>query len=250
MDTFNVNDIEFIDDNFFVDLNRVENILKEVNKLDLTWATVGRINSSIRMSNDFLRLMKSSGLYRLGQGVESGSQRILNMINKGIKLAQIRAVARKFTKFNINALYSFMLGFPSETINEMNDTTRLAVSLLKHDPNTRISIMHCFRPLPNNKLFDMAIKMGLKEPSSLEEWGKYSMDYINFPWLSEKEKKLIKNLNFLSLFVDKKYEEIDNKLVKLFSRIYKPVAFYRMYNLNFNLMLEPKIKELFINLND
>jgi radical SAM superfamily enzyme YgiQ (UPF0313 family) len=248
IDKFRINDIEFIDDNFFVNMNRVSNILQEVSKLDLTWTTAGRISSSIKMDDNFLRLMRRSGLYRLGQGVETGSQRILTMINKGITLEQIKTVSKRFTKFKIPALYALMLGFPTETVNEMKDTTKLAVYLLKQNKNARISIMHCFRPLPNNKLFDMAIKMGLKEPKNLEEWGKYSMDYANLPWLSTKTQKFIQNLNFVSLFVDKKYEEVDSSLVKLFSRIYKPIAFYRMQNLNFNLMFEPKIKDIFVNL--
>jgi len=76
------------------------------------------------------------------------------------------------------------------------------------------------------------------------------MDWIDHPWLTKKMQHNISSLNFLSLFLDKKYEEINDPFVRLFAKMYKPIAKYRVKNRNYNYMIEPYFKKLYIKLKE
>ncbi len=246
-DKFNVKIIEFRDLNSMADLKRMENIcnllLKE--KVDTSYITESRIDDILRMKSEYLRLLEKSNIIKLVIGVESGSNRILKMINKGITVKQVLDASKKISKTKISPYYAFIAGFPSETEKEVKMTTNLIIKLLEENPLAKTSLFHCYRPTPGNSLFDLSVKYGLKPPNSLEEWSKYSIDWIDHPWLSESMKKKIKTMNFLSLFLDKKYEEIDSLLVQTFTKIYKPLARYRFKNYNFNFMIEPYFKKIY-----
>ena len=202
----------------------------------------------MKMDTKYLALMNKSGIKRLALGVESGSERILNMINKGITINQVLMTSKKLSKSEIPPIYSFMAGFPTETLKELKMTTNLIIKLLKHNKLAKSTILHCYRPLPGTELYELCVKKGLKEPTSLKEWGSYNMEKIDYPWISSEMQKKISNLNFLSLFLDKKYEEIDNNLVQVFAKLYQPLARYRFENYDFRFLIGPYLKKLFVNL--
>jgi hypothetical protein len=92
------------------------------------------------------------------------------------------------------------------------------------------------------------VKEGLVPPSTLAGWGRYEMEKIDYPYLSRSMQRKIRALNFLSLFLDKKYEEVDSRLVRAFARVYQPVARYRFRNSDFRFMFEPMLKDTFTSL--
>jgi len=247
---FKVDGVEFQDLTSFVDLQRMKEIAELMirEKVDLFWNTCGRVNDVLRMDSKYIDLMEKSNLKRFGVGVESGSERILRMIKKGITIKQVLAVSKKLSKTKIEPIYSFMAGFPTETQRELRMTSNLVIRLLKENPVAKTTIIHCYRPIPGNELFNVSVKHGLKPPTTLEEWSKYTMEWINHPWLSKKMQKEISALNFLSLFLDKKYEEVDDPLVRAFAQVYKPLALYRVKNHNFNFMIEPYFKKIYVSL--
>jgi len=247
---FKVKGVEFQDLTSFVDLKRMKNVCKLLikEKVDVFWNTCGRINDVLRMDSEYLRLLEKANMRRFALGVESGSDRILKMVKKGITTQQVLDASKKLSKTSIPPIYSFIAGFPTETERELRMTADLVMRLLKENPLAKTTIIHCYRPLPGNELFDVSVKHGLKPPKSLEEWSKYTMDWINHPWLSKDMQKKISALNFLSLFLDRKYEEIDDSLVQLFAKIYKPFARYRVRNYNFNFMIEPYFKKIYVEL--
>ncbi len=249
-DNFKVDGIEFQDLTSFVSMKRMKEIGQKLikEKVNIFWNTCARINDIIRMDSEYLNIMQKSGATRLALGVETGSSRILKMIKKDITMNQVLTASKKLSKTNLQPVYSFMAGFPSETAKELKMTTDLIMYLLKENPKAKSTILHCYRPLPGTELFDLCVKKGLKVPKSLEEWGAYEMEKIDYPWLSKKRQSEISNLNFTSLFLDKKYNEIDDKWVQLFSKVYKPLAKYRFKNHNFNFMFEPYLKKAYVHL--
>lgn len=89
------------------------------------WDATGRINILHRASNPTLDVLAANGLREVALGVESGSERILTCIDKRITAEMARAVVRRLVERGINVKGYFILGFPTETREEVDATVRL-----------------------------------------------------------------------------------------------------------------------------
>jgi radical SAM superfamily enzyme YgiQ (UPF0313 family) len=249
-DRYNIDGVEFQDLSSFVDINRIiefSNIVIQ-NKLKIFWNTCGRIDDLLKLGKEGIDLLEKSGLKRLSVGIESGSEKILEMINKKLTLDQIYKISKLLNHRRIDPYYSFIIGFPRETKSQRDETRKLILYLLKENKNAKVSLLHCYRPLPGNELYEMCKELGLKEPKSLKDWSKFHTTQINFPWLSKKAQIEIKKLNFLSMFLDKKYLEIDKKMVRFFAFVYGPIARFRFKHKLLGGLLALKLKDLYLHI--
>jgi radical SAM superfamily enzyme YgiQ (UPF0313 family) len=243
---------EIVDDNFFIDMKRAKGVAEGLIKesIDKFWWTGGvRIDAILKMDKDYFETLEKSRCVQLNPGVESGSERILELIRKGITVNDVLKASEKLNNTNIRPYYTFMGGFPTETIDDIKDSISLATKLLKSNKKTKISLYHCFRPLPNTRLFELVKQYNFKEPSSLEQWSKYDTTFIDFPWIKNDVKKTINALNFVSLFIDEKCDQTDSMVIKLLTRLYRPLARYRFTHFNFSFMLEKRISDMLSLLN-
>jgi radical SAM superfamily enzyme YgiQ (UPF0313 family) len=246
-ENFNIQNIYFVDDNFFVDLKRAEDLAKLLIDYghDITWEVQGiRINTVEKMSDEFIKLLEAAGCRKIHFGVESGSARVLKLVKKGITYKQVRSVNQKLKTARIITQYNFMSGFPSETLEDLKETVDLAFELMNTSPNVIISPICNYVPYPGTELFDEALKAGFKIPSTLEGWSNF--DYGNIPWMSDERRKLLESLFFSSMFVNGGRGMVSSPLFKLIAETYKPLARYRVKNLAFKFMIESKLKNLFI----
>lgn len=245
VEEYGARNLYIIDDDFFVDIKRVEEISKGIIKegWDITWESQGiNVKSGIRMSDEFLSLIEKAGCRKVHFGIESGSQDILDMVRKGITLSQIREVAKKFKKYNIICQYNFMAGFPTETDDDLKKTVDLVFELINDSSNAISSPICNYVPYPGTEIFDKAVEEGYKVPSSLEGWG--GSNYGN-PWVSDKRMVLLKNLFFSSLFLHGSRGMIFSTK-GIISNIYKPIARFRVKHLFFKFMIEAKLSNFFI----
>ena len=251
---FNIDGIEIIDDNFFVNAERAKTILTSIadEKLGIFLNINGRMNDIVKLDDGKLDLLERCNVRRLAVGVESGSQRILDMIKKDLTVKEVMDFKEKVDKTNVPPYYNFIGGFPLETEADLKESTSMMLKLLEGNEKAKVSIFHCFRPMPGTGLMDLCVENGLDMPDSLEEWGKYSMDHIDHPWITKRLKRLIKMINFVSLFIDNKYEEVDSPAVKIFAKLYRPIAYFRLKRVNTFLFIEhlllklyEKIKQIF-----
>jgi radical SAM superfamily enzyme YgiQ (UPF0313 family) len=125
---FGIREIDIFDYEFLIDRKRAMEIMKGLQrlKLDLIWACRARIDS---VDEDLLREMKSAGCNRIYFGIESGVQEILDRVNKGITLDQIRETIRYTKKMGIRALGFFLIGSPGETRETVKETLKFAKEL-------------------------------------------------------------------------------------------------------------------------
>ncbi|MGB5217628.1 MAG: radical SAM protein [Smithella sp.] len=125
---YNIREIDFFDYDFCVDRRRVEAICDGMIKshLDVTWACRARIDY---VDEALLRKMKSAGCSRIYFGIESGVQEILDRLNKGIRLQQIRDTIAMTRSLGIMALGFFLVGSPGETRETFWQTVKFAKSL-------------------------------------------------------------------------------------------------------------------------
>ena len=122
-----VDEIWFQDDNIMADRGRVSELFKRLEPLKLHI----RLPNGIRTENigyDDIADMKKAGVYFTGIGIESGNERVLKRIKKSLNLTSVKYAINTFNRLDITTSGFFMLGLPTETWAEMEDTVRFALS--------------------------------------------------------------------------------------------------------------------------
>ncbi len=128
---FGIQDFLVEDDVFNFDMNRAKRIFDLV-KADKKIKAHFQFNSGLRIERfdeELVRKMAEGGTYFISIAVESATPRIQRHIRKNLKLERVAEVVSWMRKYRIRTLGFFMLGFPSETLEEINGTIRFACNL-------------------------------------------------------------------------------------------------------------------------
>lgn len=134
------------------------------NNLDIEWECLTRCDI---IDNDLIRLMMEQGCINFRIGIESGSERILKFMNKGITVPVIISAAKILNDNKAFWSSYFIFGVPDETKSDIYDTLELIERI---DPS--FVSMSRFTPLPGTYFYDYLIKNGkLTESINWEEWG-------------------------------------------------------------------------------
>jgi len=167
--TYGYQDFHILDDLFTCNKERVVEFCNLVikNKLDIKWKCANGIRVNT-VDLPLLKLMKKSGCYMLNYGVESGNQRILNLMRKGQTLQQIRNAVKMTKKAGINCGCCFMFGNLGEDTQTMNQTLEFAKEL-----NPDIAMFSILVPYPGTDVEKIIRKEG---KMFIENWD----DYDNF----------------------------------------------------------------------
>jgi len=161
---YKVKTVEFLDDTFTLNKKRAEEICDEFvrRKIDIPWACSSRVDTiNARLASK----LKKASCFVVYLGVESGSQRILNFIKKGITLSQAERAVRLMKKVGLEVLTSFVLGMPDETVEEAEKTIELAVKL-----NPEYAQFTIATPYPGTELYAYAEKNNML---LTRNWSKY-----------------------------------------------------------------------------
>lgn len=124
IDKLKVKEISFYDD-CWPNKQFLTDICNEIIRrgIDIAWETPQRVNL---VDQDLLKLMKRAGCVRLRYGVESGSQRILNMMRKNVTIEQIKNAFEWTKDAGIETFAFFMVAYPTETYDDFIATINLA----------------------------------------------------------------------------------------------------------------------------
>jgi len=155
--TCGIKGVYFREDNFTFDKKRTHEICEILLRkgIKLKWACETRADT---LERDMLRLMYDAGCRGLYIGVESGSQRILDLLNKGIRLEQVRNAFNLCRETGIKTYASFVLGIPTETEAERTETILFADRI---KPDSRM--FNVFVGLPKSPLYQYIIDNNLYE---------------------------------------------------------------------------------------
>jgi radical SAM superfamily enzyme YgiQ (UPF0313 family) len=164
---FGVTAIVFEDDNLFTDRNRAMEI---VTQIDLPWSSSLRANNIADWGDDFMRGLKQTGCVELRIGAESGSDHVLDLMQKDLRVEQIRRSVDLCRKHGIRALLNFMLGTPGETWGEMKTTLALMDELEEMGEDVVVNGPSLYFPWPGTRLYDEAMEQGFDPPRKLEDW--------------------------------------------------------------------------------
>ena len=180
--------IYFINDNFT--LKKKETIelcdLMVKNKLDLEWVCDTRVNL---VSRELLAKMKAAGCKAIWFGVESGSPRILQRINRNITMEQTETAFKLCREQGIQMACSFMIGFPDETREEMEATLKFAKKL---DPDW--CQFNVFIAYPDSSLYQELLQTGNYE--RLDDFLlSVKTDEINYNSLLKIQRRFLREVN-------------------------------------------------------
>lgn len=127
------------------------------------WDATGRINILSRVPESLLDLMQEAGCREVALGIESGSERMLGYIDKRITGEMIRTSVRRLTSRGISIKGYFILGFPTETQQDIDATERSIHELWEiadHQPGSfRCSVFE-FRPYPGTPEWNRLMRTG------------------------------------------------------------------------------------------
>lgn len=151
---YGIRDVIFYDDNFAALHKRLlelcEALIARGNPL--SWSCVARADI---LDPDHLKLMKKAGCWQIAYGIESGSQEILDSLNKRLTLETVRGALDQTKKAGIGTRGYFMIGVPGETVETIGKTMSFMNSIPLDD--FHISF---FTPWPASQLYHEIKKSG------------------------------------------------------------------------------------------
>lgn len=175
-------EIHIVDDVFSTDMKRAKAICDGIKRKGLEFPWNLRVGIRVdRVDTELFVKMREAGCYRASFGVESGDQNILNKINKGITLDQVRLAFRLAREVGIETLAFFMIGLPCDTEETIRKTIDFAKELEPDIVKVSITI-----PFPGTSLFYELEKNGFIKT---KDWSKYYFhspdgvyDHPNLSW--------------------------------------------------------------------
>jgi radical SAM superfamily enzyme YgiQ (UPF0313 family) len=117
-------------------------------------------------------------------GAESGSQKVLDGIDKMIRVEDIFNAARVLNERDMKGTFSWIIGFPQEKRQDVMETID-AVRRVSRIMPAAVQRLKIFSPYPGSRLYEMALKKGYRAPESLEEWGKYTREHCDLPYIKK-----------------------------------------------------------------
>lgn len=229
IDRLGADAVTWREDNFFMSKKRIKELCETIisEKIKLKWVSNCRADIFSACEDDFLKLLKESGCKTICIGAESGSQHILNLINKKITLSQIRECKYRAVKHGINICWLFMVGLPEETIKDTIATFKLIDELNKNinKSYTGHYSLHFYVPYPGTALFQRSIEAGFTPPGKFEDWQDISQIEL-MSWVSKKHALFIKRkkdviLERNAFFVKRKKDIIRNGFCYIYDIIDK-----------------------------
>jgi anaerobic magnesium-protoporphyrin IX monomethyl ester cyclase len=162
--TYQADQFTFYDDAFTVDQHRAEEICHEIRKrkLKIKWDCETRVDM---VTKELLLKMRNAGCIAVWFGVESGSQRVIDAMSKGISIAQTMRAVRWAKEVGLMAVTSAILGFPGETKESAWETIKLVERIGPDDVGYYIAT-----PYPGTPMYDLVKENGWLKTNDFDKY--------------------------------------------------------------------------------
>ena len=175
-----------VDDNFLVDRERAigiaEGLVRSGVRFD--WSIQASTNLVVRFTVEELKLLRRAGLSQVSQGADSGSPKVLHLMNKDFqKLETIYEAAEKLTQAGIRPSFNMIFGFPGEGEAERRESIQLIMNICRRYPGAEFWT-NIFTPYPGSPVMQRAFELGIQAPTTLEGWVDFFPRYTMLPWLN------------------------------------------------------------------
>ena len=148
-DTYNVNRFWMCDDIFGLKPQWVQNFNVELKKLDLKIRYYIQSRADLLLKEDTIDALAESGLEEVWIGAESGSQKILDAMDKGTTVSQIYEATRLLKEKSVRIAFFIQFGYLDETKEDIRKTIDMIKELVPD--NIGVSVSY---PLPGTKFYD------------------------------------------------------------------------------------------------
>jgi anaerobic magnesium-protoporphyrin IX monomethyl ester cyclase len=236
------NAFQFHDNNFFVSEKRSVEFANLIAPEKMKWWAEGRIDTMDYFSDDSLQAIADSGCSMIFFGAESGNNKLLHQMDKGGKQTgeKIKSFAARIKKFGIIPEYSFVLGLPAPTEEQVWQQIHDEIAFIKEikqiNPSTEI-VIYVYTPVPTegSELYVESAAKGFSFPKTLDEWSR--PEWLNFdlhrefltPWLKP---EMIRYIHDFETVIHAQYPTVsDYKLSTAQRQIIKKLSSLR-YKLN------------------
>jgi anaerobic magnesium-protoporphyrin IX monomethyl ester cyclase len=154
-DRYGITYFHFIDDEFVLKKRFIYDFCKEVKREfngNITWGCAGRVNL---MTEELIATMADAGCVLIGYGIESGSQKMLDVMKKGVTVEQAKEAIRLTKKYLGWADCSFIVGTPGETKETIQETINFCKEV-----DLAPEVIFFATPYPGTELYRMALEQG------------------------------------------------------------------------------------------
>lgn len=192
IEEYQINDFFISDDSFTYDKKWLKEFCIKIRPYQITFRCLGRIDM---IDEDIIDMLTKAGCRNIKLGIESGSQRILDMVNKKIRLEDIRRADRILSRSKLDWSAFFIIGFPSETASDIRMTQELIMKL-----SAKSVTLSMFTPYPGTELYSDHNRVGAKYYSHHSPYNNFTGTMSNRKFIS-----LVRETNML--VSRKKYAE-------------------------------------------
>lgn len=184
---YGVDSVQFYDNNFFVGEDHAVEQMERFAPLRLAWWTEARIDAVLRYSDQTLRKIQQAGARMIFFGAESGSDWVLEQMNKKLKAEQTLELAARIREYGITPEFSFVVGNPQNPRQDIEENLAFIRQIKRLNPDAEIILQH-YIPTPQRETMYGDVEMDF--PATPDEWA--TERWMNFttrrepnvPWLS------------------------------------------------------------------
>lgn len=190
--------LRIIDDTFTLKIDRVKAISNKLKSLNIEWGCSARADC---FTPEIAKILGDNNCRFVEFGIESGNQRILDSIKKGITLEQVRVAVKLAKKNKINVLGSFILGHIGETKETIEDTIQFAKEL-----NPHFAQFGMLTAYPGTEVYEIAKEKGYLT-KDFEDYKnpKFIDSTLNLPTISSKEVERYCKKAYREFYLNPKY---------------------------------------------
>src|SRR5215467_10804624 len=195
-----------VDDNFLVDLDRARHIAEGLVRAgaNFKWSIQATTNLTSRLTLEDLKLLRRGGLHQICQGVDSGSEKILKLMNKTFQdFDSIYQCAERCLEADIRPSFNIIFAYPGEGNKERRETVNFMMDVCRRFPGAEFWT-NIFTPYPGSPIFNQAEQLGIQVPKTFEAWIDYFPRYTVLPWLKGKDHQRVQTMrDYLRIAFDR-----------------------------------------------
>ena len=229
---YGMDSVHFYDNNFFLNEAHAREVAERMKPLGVRWWCEARVDALGRFSDATWRALKEAGLFMVFCGAESGSNEVLERMNKGITTDQILQAAAKTREHGIIPEFSFVFGDPEAPEAELENTLAFVRRLKAVNPAMEL-ITYFYTPTPQRRgtYGDVDAREGT--PDTLEEWIEPQwVDWMTHenPRLSWFEQRLRTRVEDFELVLKSRFPSVHDKRTRGWGKALGQVAARRRWD--------------------
>ncbi len=212
---YSVNYIWFCDDIFGLKPNWVNHFADCIERNELSFKFKIQSRVDLLLEEDNIEALARSGCNEIWVGAESGSQKILDAMDKGTKVEQIYKATNLMKAKGIKPCFFLQFGYLNETKNDIDKTLNMVFELMPHDIGISVSY-----PLPGTKFYD-TVKSQLSEKTNWTDSDELAMMFnATYPAMFYKKLQRYVHHEFRKRKAFEAFKKL-NDLKKIFSLLYR-----------------------------